>query len=432
MSEQAGPGWPAGTRLLRVADVIVDLECRELERDAGTVELQQRVFDLLLVLLREPCVLHTRAELFERVWPGVVVEDASLSQAVWLLRRALGEERRHWIRTVPKRGYLFEPPSPPRPVDTSRPAPARRAGGRRHRRALGLAVAGAAAALLMAVATLAVKPGPGRLEEGTVAVAMLQVEGKAAGSRWPALLLQAWLEWKMSTLPEVELVDAAWLAADAAVAEPHVVLLSSGTSASGTHYVRARLDTRDGPRQLELRGEEAAVPRMVDALSRQITGLLLPERATEPWPGLQVDAGIAREYVDAWEAYAHDDMASAAQSLEAVLRKAPGFGLAELQLAQVRATQGQTRLAGHHIARARRLLRPVGRDSERVMAVGEMSLDPARATQAAAAMEELAREYPGRLSRAGDAALLARGVRSGAAAPRLWRSCPGTPGAGTD
>ena len=448
MSEQPGPSWPAGTRLLRVADVIVDLSCRELERDSGTVELQQRVFDLLTVMLCEPYVLHTRAALFERVWPGVVVEDASLSQAVWMLRRALGDERRHWIRTVPKRGYLFEPPEPPRAIDAPQPVvPADRTPSRAppvpptpslgRRRGVAAVFAGMLMAALLVAAgvhgrqqdTLVeaaslearlLEAGP--LEIGPVAIAVLQVGDGDPGERWPALLLQAWLEWKLSTLPEVEVIDGARLAADAPVAGPHVVLLSAGAvaGADDRHYVRARLDTRDGPRQLEMRGRSAEVPRLVDAISRQVLELLLPARAEEPWPALQVAPDTAHAYALGWQAYASRDMATAAREFEEVLSKAPGFGLAHLQLGFAHARLGQPRAAGAHLAEARMSLRPLGTDSERLMAAWELSVDPGRAAEAAEAFSQLAREYPGRLSlRLEQAAYLVRANEPDAAAAAL-------------
>src|SRR5688572_26824619 len=104
--------WPAGTRLLQVDDVQIDLRYRRVVRPEQDAELPQRMFDLLLLFLAEPHVLHSRADLFARVWPGVIVEDANLSQSVWMLRKALGESRKHWIRTVAKSGYVFEPPQP--------------------------------------------------------------------------------------------------------------------------------------------------------------------------------------------------------------------------------------------------------------------------------------------------------------------------------
>ncbi|GAB3335930.1 winged helix-turn-helix domain-containing protein [Marilutibacter aestuarii] len=114
--------WPQGTRRLRIGDLDVDLHCRRLVRPDEEVELTQRVFELLVLFLAEPNVLHSRAELFKRLWPDVVVEDANLSQSIWMLRKALGPERRQWIRTVAKSGYIFEPPGPVEIVASAEPA----------------------------------------------------------------------------------------------------------------------------------------------------------------------------------------------------------------------------------------------------------------------------------------------------------------------
>lgn len=103
--------WPAETRRLRVHDVLIDLRYRRVVRPDGEAELPQRMFDLLLLFLAEPRRLHSRADLFARVWPGVIVEDANLSQSIWMVRKALGGSRRQWIRTVAKSGYVFEPPA---------------------------------------------------------------------------------------------------------------------------------------------------------------------------------------------------------------------------------------------------------------------------------------------------------------------------------
>ena len=112
MTETTRQTWPANTWLLQIDDLRVDTRYRRLIRPDQTVELPQRTFDLLLLFLREPHALHTRTDLFQRVWPGVIVEDANLSQAVWVLRKALGPERKDWIRTVAKGGYVFDPPAP--------------------------------------------------------------------------------------------------------------------------------------------------------------------------------------------------------------------------------------------------------------------------------------------------------------------------------
>lgn len=108
--------WPGRVGRLQIGEVQLDLRYRCVSHPEGRVELPQRMFDLLLLFAAEPGVLHSRPELFRRVWSGVVVEDGNLSQSVWRLRKALGPARRHWIRTVAKAGYVFEPPHPVVPV----------------------------------------------------------------------------------------------------------------------------------------------------------------------------------------------------------------------------------------------------------------------------------------------------------------------------
>ncbi|WP_303635509.1 winged helix-turn-helix domain-containing protein [Stenotrophomonas tuberculopleuritidis] len=102
--------WPKDAQFLNIGDLTVDLRCRRVTSPGDSVELQQRVFDLLLLLLNEPDKLHTRAALFDRPWTGLVVDDANLSQSMWLLRKALSPSRRDWIWTIAKRGYVFKPP----------------------------------------------------------------------------------------------------------------------------------------------------------------------------------------------------------------------------------------------------------------------------------------------------------------------------------
>ena len=43
------------------------------------------------------------------VWPNIAVTDDSLVQCVTEIRKALGDDRHAIIKTVPKRGYVFEP-----------------------------------------------------------------------------------------------------------------------------------------------------------------------------------------------------------------------------------------------------------------------------------------------------------------------------------
>jgi DNA-binding winged helix-turn-helix (wHTH) protein/TolB-like protein/Tfp pilus assembly protein PilF len=76
--------------------------------DGRTVELTPRVFDALLYFVEHPGQLLDRETLFQRLWPGLVVEDNNLSQTLSALRRALGDhEHDRYVLTVPRRGFRF-------------------------------------------------------------------------------------------------------------------------------------------------------------------------------------------------------------------------------------------------------------------------------------------------------------------------------------
>ena len=65
----------------------------QLRRRGKLVPLQPRQLQLLAYLIRYRSRLVTKAELFEHLWPGVVVTDFALWTAVRGVRRALGDGR---------------------------------------------------------------------------------------------------------------------------------------------------------------------------------------------------------------------------------------------------------------------------------------------------------------------------------------------------
>lgn len=73
------------------------------------VALRPKAFALLEYLVAHRGQVARRDEILDAVWPGVTVGDDSLTQAVAEIRRALGVEAARMIRTIPRRGYLFEP-----------------------------------------------------------------------------------------------------------------------------------------------------------------------------------------------------------------------------------------------------------------------------------------------------------------------------------
>ncbi|MDE2407729.1 MAG: winged helix-turn-helix domain-containing protein [Xanthomonadaceae bacterium] len=83
---------------------------RELRDPAGQIlPLTSKAFDVLYTLVTHRHDVASKDALLLAVWPGRVVEENNLTQAIAALRRALGDDAspRRFIVTVPGRGYRF-------------------------------------------------------------------------------------------------------------------------------------------------------------------------------------------------------------------------------------------------------------------------------------------------------------------------------------
>jgi predicted ATPase/DNA-binding winged helix-turn-helix (wHTH) protein len=99
-------------RVFVFADFRFSPGSRSLLRNGKPVRLGARAFDILLILIEHAGEVVAKAELFDRVWPGVFVDESSLRVHVAALRRALGDSASggHIIASVPGRGYSFVAP----------------------------------------------------------------------------------------------------------------------------------------------------------------------------------------------------------------------------------------------------------------------------------------------------------------------------------
>lgn len=88
----------------------LDVRNYVLSRGAEVITLPPKTLDLLVALVEAGGSVLSKEELFQRLWPDTVVEEASLTQQVFLLRKALGGATEEYIQTVPRRGYRFVAP----------------------------------------------------------------------------------------------------------------------------------------------------------------------------------------------------------------------------------------------------------------------------------------------------------------------------------
>lgn len=95
--------------MLQFAGFTLDFQRVELRGPGGNVvKLRPKTFTLLHVFAANPRRVLSKQELMTAVWPDVHVGEDSLFQCVREIRTALGDEDRQLLKSVPRRGYLFD------------------------------------------------------------------------------------------------------------------------------------------------------------------------------------------------------------------------------------------------------------------------------------------------------------------------------------
>lgn len=90
-------------------DFVLDLDRGLLTNSNGLqLSLRPKSFALLKFFVENCGRLLDRQAIMEAVWPGVFVSDESIAQCVREVRRTLGDLEQRFIKTVIKRGYVFD------------------------------------------------------------------------------------------------------------------------------------------------------------------------------------------------------------------------------------------------------------------------------------------------------------------------------------
>lgn len=93
--------------LLQFDDYEIDIEQRRLTERGQPLRLGGRAFDILGTLVSRAGEVVTKEELISLVWPTTIVDEGSLRVHLVALRKTLGDRARHYVETIPGRGYVF-------------------------------------------------------------------------------------------------------------------------------------------------------------------------------------------------------------------------------------------------------------------------------------------------------------------------------------
>jgi len=95
-------------RVFSFGEFTLDERRAALCRNGLAVTLRPKCFEVLRVLVINAGRLVTKDELLDAVWSDVIVTESSVAQCIAEIRRALGDTQQAVIRTVPRRGFVFE------------------------------------------------------------------------------------------------------------------------------------------------------------------------------------------------------------------------------------------------------------------------------------------------------------------------------------
>jgi TolB-like protein/Tfp pilus assembly protein PilF len=92
---------------LKVGSWIVDPSLNSMSSEGRTVRLEPKVMGVLLCLAQHPGETLSKEQLFQAVWPNIIVTEGVLKRCIGELRRVFDDDARnpHIIETISKRGY---------------------------------------------------------------------------------------------------------------------------------------------------------------------------------------------------------------------------------------------------------------------------------------------------------------------------------------
>ena len=96
-------------QLFEFGRFLLDANERVLARNSKQIRLAPKVFDTLMILVRNAGHVVRKEELMRQIWPDAFVEENNLDKNISALRKALGDKtgKSRFITTVPKQGYRF-------------------------------------------------------------------------------------------------------------------------------------------------------------------------------------------------------------------------------------------------------------------------------------------------------------------------------------
>jgi TolB-like protein/DNA-binding winged helix-turn-helix (wHTH) protein/Tfp pilus assembly protein PilF len=357
----------AGPRAYEFGPYRLEVATHRLLRNGEPISLTPKAFAMLLALVERRDRVVDKAELMRLVWPDSFVEEANLSQTIFVLRKTLGDgpNGRPFIDTVPRRGYRFgaevreerddhnEPVTPPALVDQLPPPRSSRTAWIAGAVLLVVAVAGFAvwqmgstAGTVSGIESLVVLPFENLSQDSEQAYLadgmtdalitdLSQISGLRVISRTSAMTYRS----TSKTVPQI----ARELNVDAVV--EGTVQRSAGQvrmtlkliEASSDRTIWAQSYERDPQDALDLHHE------MARSIASRTAVVLTPRESSRMAEAARVDPRVYESYLKGryfWNRRSEPDMRQAIEHFEEAIRQDPGYAPAHAGLADSYALYG--------------------------------------------------------------------------------------------
>lgn len=188
----------------------LDVVDETLWRNNEKLNINRRMFQVLLLLIEKKGAIVTKDEFFEKVWDGSFVEDNNLTVTIAALRKALEDDPKQakFIENIPRKGYRFIAKVN---VDQDLSVPDTLPSHRRSSRSRSLSVGAAAAVLLTVLSIAAVsykafwwtEPAAQRIES----IAVLPFENKDPSNEYMAAGMAEAISASLAKIPGLRVID---------------------------------------------------------------------------------------------------------------------------------------------------------------------------------------------------------------------------------
>ncbi len=385
----------------RLGDWIVKPHSNSVVGPEGEAHVEPKAMQVLSFLARRPGQVVTKQEILTDVWEGTFVSEEVLPNAIWELRKALGDDakRPRFIQTLPKKGYrLIAQVKAP---TSSSDAPTAPQGGRPGMRPWlpAAAVAGlVAAGILLAQSRRGDAPATAGPSERSVLVMGFENHTSSPDLAWLTTGVPTMLRTGLAEVAGVRVVSDQRLSRDDSGVNRRDAARSAGASAvvmgsifkNGPEYrIDVQVENVEDARILAARsahGED--VFRLMDDLTHWVRDTVSVEPAPSPTPipplreMTTTSLEAFRLYNEGLQARRHLRVGDARRLLTEAVELDPGFALAYFELQEIARWQKDER--SYQSLRAKTLEHQERLPPQKRMMLEAVEIwkkDPARAKQ---------------------------------------------------